>query len=243
MYGLYHNFCYNGRVWTFRLNQLRSARELAGLTQQRAAGLLGVSQAYLALIESGHRRVTNQFGFKMVDFYGLPATALPLEIGDLDAWDSASLAKAVADLGYSGFRHLRGGGKRNPAIVLLAAISRDDLEVRVIESLPWLVVEYHDLDWDWLTREAKLRDTQNRLGFVVALGRRVAERRNADAARSRLREVEEPLDRARLAREDTLCQRSLSEAERRWLRQERPTEARHWNLLTDLDTEHLPYAA
>jgi transcriptional regulator with XRE-family HTH domain len=212
------------------------------LTQQRAAEKLGVSQAYLALMESGQRRVTQQLGLKMVDLYRLPVTALPLDIGDLDSWDSASLAEALAALGYPGFRHLSGGRGRNPAVVLLAAISRDDLEVRVIESLPWLVIHYHDLDWEWLTRESKLRDAQNRLGFVVALGRRVAEKRNAEAA-GRLGEVNELLDHTRLAREDTLCQRSLSEAERRWLRQERPADARHWNLLTDLDVEHLPYAA
>jgi hypothetical protein len=193
-------------------------------------------------MENGQRRVTQQLGFKMVDLYRLPVTALPLEINDLDSWDSASLAKALADLGYPGFRHRSGGRSRNPAVILLAAISRDDLEVRVVESLPWLVVKYHDLDWEWLTREAKLRDAQNRLGFVVTLGRRVAEKHNAEAA-PRLREVNELLDHARLAREDTLCQRSLSDAERRWLRQERPADARHWNLLTDLDVEHLPYAA
>ena len=229
-------------MWTFRPGQLRSGREFAALTQQRAAEQLGVSQAYLALIESGQRRVTQQLGLMMVDLYRLPVTALPLEISDLDSWDSASLAEALAALGYAGFRHLRGGQSRNPAVILLAAISRDDLEIRVIESLPWLVVQYQDLDWEWLTREAKLRDAQNRLGFVVALGRRVAEKHNAEAA-SRLGDVNDLLDHARLAREDTLCQRSLSEAERRWLRQERPAIARHWNLLTDLDVEHLPYDA
>ena len=55
-------------------------------------------------------------------------------------------------------------------------------------------------------------------------------------------EVEAILDRARLVREDTLCQESLSDAERCWLRQTRPTEASHWNLLTDLKVQLLPYA-
>jgi hypothetical protein len=62
-------------------------------------------------------------------------------------------------------------------------------------------------------------------------------------AAGRLRQVEQVLDRARLAREDTLCQDSLSDAERRWLRRARPPDARHWNLLTDLDLQSLPYAA
>jgi hypothetical protein len=213
------------------------------LTQQRAAERLGVSQAYLAMMETCRRRVTDRIGLKMVDLYRLPATALPLDPGDPSTWNSASIAKAVANLGYSGFQHLRGGRSLNPAVVLLAAISCSELEVRVMESLPWLVVAYHDLDWEWLTREAKLRDAQNRLGFVVRLGQQVAEKGNVAAARLKLRQALEVLDRARLAREDTLCQQSLSEAERRWLRKKRPADARHWNLLTDLNAEVLPYAA
>ena len=68
-------------------------------------------------------------------------------------------------------------------------------------------------------------------------------KRGDASAASRLREIEEALDRARLVREDTLCQASLSDAERRWLRRTRPVEARHWNLLTDLKAQLLPYAA
>ena len=222
---------------------MRLARETVGLTQQKAAGYLGVSQAYLALMEAGHRRVTERVGLKMMDLYRLGPTVLPLHADDLESWDSASLATALANLGYPGFRHLFGGPRDNPAVVLLAAISRDDVEVRVMEGLPWLVVQYNDLDWDWLTREAKVRDAQNRLGFVVTLGRRIAEKRGADAAQRKLREVEDALDRARLAREDSLCQGSFSEAERGWLRLARPADAQHWNLLTDLDAEHLPYAS
>ena len=51
------------------------------------------------------------------------------------------------------------------------------------------MVEYHDLDWDWLIREAKVRDAQNRLGFIVTLGRRIAEKRGAHASQRQLREV------------------------------------------------------
>ena len=204
---------------------------------------MGVSQAYLAMMENGRRPVTDRLGPRMADLYRLPATALPLEPGGLNSWNSASVAKAVANLGYPSFRHLRAGKRRNPAVVLLAGVSCSDLEVRVVESLPWLVVEYHGLDWKWLIRETKLLDAQNRLGFLVGLGRRVAERSGSASAVVSLRQAEEPLERARLAREDTLCQQSLSEAERRWLRKERPADALHWNLLTDLNAEVLPYAA
>ena len=156
---------------------LRSARQTAGLTQQQAADRLGVSQAYLALLEGGRRPVTAQLGLKIVKLYGLGPTALPLEAASVDSWNSSSLAAALARLGYPGFRQLRGVGTKNPALVLLAAVAARDVEVRVVEALPWLLVKYSDLDWEWLIREAKLRDVQNRLGFVVMLARHVVEKR------------------------------------------------------------------
>ncbi len=175
--------------------------------------------------------------------YGLGPTVLPLEADGVDSWDSSSLASALARLGYPGFRQLRGRARKNPALVLLAAVAARDVEVRVIEALPWLVVKYSDLDWEWLIREAKLRDVQNRLGFVVTLARQVVERRGDTLATARLRETEEILDRSRLVREDTLCQSALSDAELRWLRRACSVEAGHWNLLTDLNAQLLPYVA
>jgi len=202
-----------------------------------------VSQAYLALIERGQRPVTDQLGAKLALLYDLGPIALPLSTENLGKWNSSSLATGIARLGYPGFLQLAGVPGHNPATLLLATLASANIEVRVIEALPWLVVEYHTLDWEWLVREAKIRDLQNRLGFVVTLARQVAEKRgNRDAAR-RLHEIEEILERARLVREDTLCQDSLSNAERRWLRKARPDEANHWNLLTDLSAQLLPYAA
>jgi len=220
--------------------RLRVARVAAHLTQQEAADRLGISQAYLALVEQGRRPVTTHLLPRIAKLYKLGPTALPLD-PDFPR-DSASLAAAVARMGYLAFPRSR-GRKQNPASVLLASVSADDLEVRVLEALPWLAVEYSDLDWNWLVREAKLRDLQNRLGFLVSMARRVAEARRNVSAADQLRSVETALDRARLVREDTLCQESLSQPERRWLRGARSAEARHWNLLTDLKTEHLPYAA
>ena len=113
----------------------------------------------------------------------------------------------------------------------------------MLEALPWVAIKYHNLDWEWLIREAKVRDVQNRLGFVVTLARQVAEKRGDIVAGGRLQQVEQILDRSRLVREDTLCQESLTDAELRWLRQTRPAETVHWNLLTDLKAQLLPYAA
>lgn len=222
--------------------QLRSARQAVGLTQQQAADRLGVSQAYLALLERGRRPVTSRLGVMIVKLYDLPPTDLPLEADAIDSWNSSELAAALASLGYPGFRQLGVTNRKNPAVVLLAAIAASDLEIRIVEALPWLVVKYSGLDWEWLIREAKLRDVQNRLGFVATLARQLAEKLGDDPAAHRLCKTEAILDRARLAREDTLCQASLSEAERRWLHGVRPLEAKHWNLLTDLNVRQLPYA-
>ena len=54
--------------------------------------------------------------------------------------------------------------------------------------------------------------------------------------------VEQQLERARLAREDTLGRESMSTAERRWLETNRSPLARHWNLLTGLTPDQLSYA-
>ena len=168
---------------------------------------------------------------------------MPVSTEHLGDWDSSSLAAGLGNLGYPGFPQLTGPPAHNPATLLLAAITSGNVEVRVLEALPWLAVEYNNLPWEWLIREAKVRDVQNRLGFVVTLARQVAEKRGNRSAAGQLHQIEESLDRARLVREDTLCQDSLSNAERRWLRQARPAEADHWNLLTDLNLEQLPYAA
>ena len=223
--------------------QLRFERRAAGLTQQQAADRLGVSQAYLALLERGQRPITARLRSRIVKLYELGPTALPLDGEGTGACDSASLAAGLAGLGYPGFRHVTPGRPQNPATILLAAMAASDVEVRVIEAMPWLAVEYNNLDWEWLVREAKVRDVQNRLGFVVTLARQVAEKRGDGPTAERLHEISEILDRARLVREDTLCQVQLSDAERRWLRQTRPAEASHWNLLTDLAVQLLPYAA
>jgi hypothetical protein len=57
----------------------------------------------------------------------------------------------------------------------------------------------------------------------------------------RLKEYAAVLDRSRLAKEDALCHDSLTEPERKWLRVNRPAEAAHWNLLTDMKAENLPH--
>ena len=146
-------------------NQLKNGRRAFGLTQQQAAAKLGISQAYLALLENGRRRLTEDLTLKVVDLYHLPTTALPLDQVKAGATcDSAMVARQLAGLGYPGFAYLCPAERRNPALVLLAALSSSDLEVRVVEALPWLVLEFPDLDWTWLLKEVKHREIQNQIG-------------------------------------------------------------------------------
>jgi hypothetical protein len=99
------------------------------------------------------------------------------------------------------------------------------------------------MDWKWLTAAAKVHDLQNKLGYVTAVARQLAERSGEANKAAQLGHRESDLDQSRLAREGTMCHDSMTKAERRWLRKHRPAEARRWRLLTDLAPEHLTHAA
>ncbi len=214
-------------------DQLKKARLHRGWNQQEAAARLGVTQAYLSMLESGRRDMT-PLSRTLVKVYGLPPTALPVEeVSENAAADS--LARELASLGYPGFAHLRGKTrKRNPAVFLLTALLQRNLEARVAESLPWLVMRYPDMPRDWLVREARARALQNRLGFVMTLARLAGKRDD-------LQSLEMELADSKLAKEDSFC-RELNEAERRWLRVNRSEEAKQWNLLSDMRPETVRYA-
>src|ERR1039457_5870425 len=95
----YYKSCYNGSVATFTPDQLRLARETVGFTQQQAAKQFGVSQAYLALMETGRRRVTEEVGLKMMDLYPLGPTVLSLRVAALESWDSHTWPRLSLTLG------------------------------------------------------------------------------------------------------------------------------------------------
>jgi|SRR5690348_9052247 transcriptional regulator with XRE-family HTH domain len=224
--------------------ELKEARLRRGWTQQQAAGKLGVTQAYLSMLEHGRRMWPYSLTRKAVEVLQAPPTALPLPAAALVMpLNSEKLRAQLAELGYPGFAHLRGRARHNPSEVLLNALNQSDLDSRVVEGLPWLVLRYADMDWDWLVQNAKVSDRQNRLGFVVTLASQLGAK-SAHPQRSRkLAEYVGVLDRSRLVREDTLCHDSLTETERKWLRANRPPEAKHWNLLTDMKAENLPHAS
>jgi transcriptional regulator with XRE-family HTH domain len=214
---------------------LKAAREEAKLTQGETAAKLGLTQAYLSMIEGGRRPVTEQLAVKAVSVFRLPATALPLKVDPQGKLDEHGFKAELGALGYPGFaKFRRGRPKYNPARLLLLALCQDDLDRAVVEALPLLVVKYADLDWQWVLANAKVCDCQNRLGFVVDVAEDVAKKQDNIERKRELKEIKAVIERSRLAREDTLCAESMGEKERKKLRQKRTGKAKHWNLLTDV---------
>jgi hypothetical protein len=114
--------------------------------------------------------------------------------------------------------------------------------VRLTEALPWLLLRFPGFDVDALATAARLKNLQNRLGFVVGLAREVAEVEPRWSHRiDELRGLEQLLEPSRLAREELFAGVANSDRMRDWLRRNRSALAEHWNLLTDLKKEHLPY--
>jgi hypothetical protein len=170
---------------------------------------------------------------------------LALPIRGQKAWEEMGahkFAQQLGALGYLGFAYMRGRATWNPAELLVAALTKDELESRTAEALPWLALAYSNMDWEWVTRQTKLHDVQNRLGFVLTLARSLAERANDNAVTNLLREVEKRLHASVLRRELTFCHEDMPPAERRWLKQNSTPQAKHWNVLSDLSPEHLSNA-
>lgn len=221
--------------------ELKSVRRASSWTQALAAERLGVTQAYLSMVERGRRAVSAELAARVMEVFEVPATALPLPEYKARAHDAGYFKTMLGSLGYPGFAYLRGSDRLNPAALLMDALDADDLDPRVTEALAWLPVAYPQMDWTWLTSNAKLRDRQNRLGFVVELARHAARRKGNSDLEQQLASWVAALEPSRLAREDTLCKESMTRAERAWLRTHRPKTAEHWNLLTDLSVEHLDH--
>ena len=221
--------------------QLRKARKQKGWNQQQAAVRLGVSQPYLSLLEKGRRPVGHRLAGRATRVFDLPLTTLPLNPVGSQLSTLKQVAEQLSALGYPGFAYLGARRKRNPAEVLVTALRQENLEARLVEALPWVFLNCPDLDWRWLTDQARLNNLQNRIGFLVALARRkLEEEGEVQSRRYRdLRSVEQELERSRLVQEDAFSPKTAGEL--RWLRDHRSELAAHWNLFTDLSSKHLPY--
>jgi transcriptional regulator with XRE-family HTH domain len=224
--------------------QLLSARKQKGWSQKQAAFKLKVSQPYLSLLERGERRLTEKLARRAQEIYGSSLVTLPmkLSVNQVRAASDSNLTGSLAALGYPGFAYLPATPQKNPAEVLISALKRDNLDSRIVEALPWVVLKIPEENWLWLIHAAKVYDLQNRLGFLVSVARNLAEKRGEKETAVLLAQKERQLSRSRLEREDTLCHNSMTKVEKKWLQEYRPKEAKQWRILTDLVPEHLNYA-
>jgi len=121
-----------------------------------------------------------------------------------------------------------------PELTLLGLLAHPSLEPRVVEGLPWLLLNY-PMDCTYLGDVARLYDLQNRIGWTATVAHQLAERAAARSAYRRrarwLAALAAQLEQARLAREDSLCHPKLTERMKTLLRQRRPEFSRQWNLL------------
>lgn len=224
---------------------LQVARKHRGWTQAEAALRLGISQTYVALLEKGLRPVPDKLAQRVVRVFDLSPELLPVSGKTPSAVTADELARDLGRLGYPGFAYLRRARSalKNPAEVLLAALARPNLESRIAEGLPWLVLSFPSLDARWLVTQARLLNITNRVGFVVDLARSVAKSRGEIRTQryQALTSLSEGLRAGRLEAEDTLAQDSLSKTERNWLRANRPAEAEAWHILSDWRPELLQF--
>jgi len=223
--------------------ELRTERVARGWSQSKVAQKLGVSQPYVVMLENGKRPLTEKLTRKFVSACHSSAAFLPVSKAvDPRQTEAQLLTENLALLGYPGYAYLRPRAmKKNPGEVLLTALAQNNLESRLVEAVPWLLLRYWEMDFTWLVEQAKKLDLQNRLGFAVNLARRVSERTDNELRTHKLAELEAKLDRSRLVREDYFLRPARNDVENQWLMQNRPEEARHWNLVTDLRPEHLGY--
>jgi transcriptional regulator with XRE-family HTH domain len=226
-----------------KAHELRAARLAKGWTQRQAAARLGVTQPYLNYLEHGKRRLTPQLVRHAASVYELSLASLPLPspFAPTETSDQR-LAGGLSTLGYPGFSYLRAHTpKKHPNEFLLTALSQKSLDPRVAEALPWVVANAAELN-SWLLENARKFNLQNRLGFVVSLARHAADRLNASSKTDELKRFEALLDDSRLAKEDYFFRPPRTKRETEWLRTNRAADAVHWNLLSDMKPEHVPYA-
>ena len=196
------------------------------------------------MVENGRRELPIAQVYAVAQFYRLRPTVFPLP--STERWteiEPSEIASELAALGYPALAYLcRHLPTRNPAELLMAALLKNNLEVRVVEGLPWLACSYTDLNWDWCIEQAKLGNIANRLGFVVSLARELSEMHRRTASVETLRWVEDNLRPAVLLRSQTLCREHMTQAERRWLKSRSSTQAKSWNLLSDFSAKLLAHA-
>ena len=157
--------------------------------------------------------------------------------------DAPYLTESLAKLGYPGLAYVRTRlTRKNPAEVLLTALIRQLRESR--GGSPSMVAFAVLAEGIYLVIGPSEK-TQSPESFGVCcqscetgVRERSSKRsQNPSASRTRSKTRRKPLGQRRF-----FLQATRTPGEREWLLQNRPEEARHWNLLADLRPEHLQYA-
>lgn len=223
--------------------ELKKYRNASDFTQEKAAELLGVSQTFLSLLESNKRSLTQKLKQKVVKKFNVPPTELPAAAAEnkVTKVSDDQLTADLSALGYPGFSHYKPSRPKNPADVLLSALNADKRDARLVEALPWLLFEFPNLEWNTVVMTAKAHDLQNRLGFVTNVAKRMAQKYGRNTTAQKLETVEARLERSKLEMEGTLCNETMTQAERKWLATNSTKEAKHWHLLTDLSPRYLDH--
>src|SRR6266513_1537104 len=87
-------------------HDLKAARLRKGWVQVQVAEYLGVTQAYVNMLENGRRRLTPALSRRVTALYGLSPETLPLSEEFVPArTDNQHLAESLAKLGYPGFAY------------------------------------------------------------------------------------------------------------------------------------------
>jgi hypothetical protein len=173
-------------------------------------------------MESGRRQLTQRLRRQL----GRSGESEPLDA----EWFRAQLAAH----GYPGFGHLERRERRvELSRLLLWGLSAGDMDARVCQGLIYLARTCATrIRWDWLMAQAKLRNLQNRLGFLVDLAIHPGEPGG-------LARVRDELANARLLAESTFCWDSMPAAVRKWMQDNRPEKAAYWNVLSRFTTEEV----
>jgi len=220
-------------------SEFKTWRKKAGKTQVDAAKAVGVRQPFVCAVEKGLRPVTPTLSNWLYSVCPEALTATPTPERQA-THSSEDLKELLGDLGYPGFAYLaRAHRKVDSLEVLLDALKTEDLDQRVTEALPWVLAHRSDLDWRKLTDEVRLRNLQNRLGFLLEVTVEAARKLHWNDVATRLEPWLDWLRDARLFKEDTLAKKSLTQVERKRLRRSRPKAARFWRLFTDMNAKEV----
>lgn len=227
--------------------EIRAYREQLRLSQAQLARALGVTQAYVSQLECGARPVSKELAARLArlpEQAQLHATVFPEDLTPLDRAD-LDFAADLGALGYPGFPRRDGDTPKNPAAVIISILRRAQVAPSVMAAIPWVLLRFPAINTAWLVAQSRLNNLQNRLGFLTDLACAVAGPRAAaghfDAAHlAALEDMRAQLEESRLVKDDTLA-RQLTPAERQFFDEHRSDTARHWNLLTGLTKDTLPF--